>query len=109
MTLPEIPLPDIILSMLEKKHRGKDKAIHIQRLLNVLREDNPDLTDRKMREGYEGLPVHGTNEGVFVPGSRKEKQELIELCEKKIRAYARKRRALKNYTVKEEPMQMELF
>ena len=102
-------LPEIILSKLEREHRGKDFAIHIDVLLKYLKGDNPQLTNRKLREGYEGLPVHGTNEGLFVPGSPRERQELIELCEKKIRAYARKRRALKNYTVKEEPMQMELF
>ena len=101
-------LPEIILSKLESEHRGKDFAIHIDVLLKYLKGDNPQLTNRKLREGYEGLPVHGTNEGLFVPGSPRERQELIELCEKKIRAYARKRRALKNYTVKEEPMQMEL-
>jgi len=103
-----VPLPDIILSKLEREHRGKDFAIHIEELLDALKSDNPQLTNRKLREGYENLPVHGTNEGLFVPGSLREKQELIELCEKKIRAYARKRRALKNYTVKEEPMQMRL-
>ena len=101
-------LPEIILSKLEREHRGKYHAIHRRNLLDDLKAEYPSLTDRKMREEYEGLPVHGMNEGVFVPGSIKEKQELIELCEKKIRAYARKRRALKNYTVKEEPMQMRL-
>ena len=102
-------LSEIILSKLEREHRGKDFAIHIDVLLKYLKGDNPQLTNRKLREGYEGLPVHGTNEGLFVPGSPRERQELIELCEKKIRAYSRKRKALKNYTVKEEPMQMELF
>ena len=104
-----VPLPEIILSKLEREHRGKDFAIHIEELLKYLKGDNPQLTNRKLREGYEGLPVHGTNEGLFVPGSTKEKQELIELCEMKIRAYARKRKALKNYTVKDGPIQLRLF
>ena len=102
-------LPEIILSKLEREHRGKDFAIHIDVLLKYLKGDNPQLTNRKLREGYEGLPVHGTNEGLFVPGSPRERQELIELCEKKIRAYARKRKALKNYAVKDGPMQLRLF
>jgi len=101
-------LPDCILGILEKGHRGKRRAILRRDLLDELKKMYPELKDRTMREYYENLPVHGISTGLFVPGTDKEKNELIELCEKKIRAYAKKRKILKKYQIKTDPIQLEL-
>lgn len=96
--------------LFEMRHKGKENAIkrrdlllYVQGLLWF------DLTDREMRQSYENLPVCGDNAGLYFPCSEQECDRQIELIEKKIRAYWRKRKVLKKYRLNGQPKQMGLF
>ena len=101
---------ETILTRMEVSHRGKAQAIKRPELLDDIRQIiNPDMDDREMREHYEPLPLCGDNSGLYLPATEKEKERQIEIHKKKIRAYARKNKNLKQYQIPSEPVQGRLF
>lgn len=96
--------------LFETERKGKENAIKRWELLSRLYDlGYVDLNDRGMREGYEDLPVCGDESGLYFPCNEQECTRQIELIEKKIRAYWRKRKVLKKYRLNGQPKQGRLF
>ena len=105
-------LKNLILGYFKYRNLMGYPPIKRKELLSTLKYIIPefnDLTDREMRKAYEGLPVCGGNDGLFLPRTEGEINDQIELHKKKIKAYARKIKALKQYKIPSDPIQKELF
>ena len=76
-------LSDIILTKIERSHRGKENAIKRKDLLWFCRGAYQGLTDRELRNIYCQLPVISCNAGIFWPIRKEELDEFEEYCRKK--------------------------
>ena len=97
----------------EKHHKGGQKGspVKIADLLKDFQERHPDLgiTERELRKAYEPLPTCETADGLYFPKTIIEKERQIKLEEKRIRAYWRRRKVMKQYRVEEEWEQLNIF
>lgn len=98
---------DDIERLFEACHKGKGSAIKRRSLLLYLqRHVDPDIGDREMRENYEGLPMCGDEAGLYFPRTEKERRRQVEIIEKKIRSYWRKRKVLNRYSLNGDHTQL---
>jgi hypothetical protein len=78
-------------------HRGKAKAAPRRYLHAYLKRFDPTLTDRKMRVGYEDVPLASCRRGLFIPITPEEALEYKALCKRKAKKYFLKYRTLVAY------------
>ena len=100
-------LKEHILWIFETFHKGKNHPLRRVDLLYDLR--NHQITDREMRQAYEDLPVCGSSRGLYLPETQAEIDEQIELHMKKVYAYWRKIKILREYKIESDPIQKDLF
>ena len=60
-------LPEIVLDKIARKHRGKERAIRREDLLQYVQLFEPTVTDRVLRNIYSKLPVCTCDQGIFYP------------------------------------------
>lgn len=81
-------------------HHGRENAIKRDDLLVAVQSlVSPDVDDREMRKGYEGLALCGNRSGLYFPATEEERERQIKIEKKKIRAHARRIKALKQYEI----------
>ena len=78
-------------------HRGKENAVPRRHLHAYLKRFNPTLTDRKMRVGYEDVPLASCRRGLFIPVTPEEALEYKALCKRKAKKFFLKYRTLVAY------------
>ena len=103
MTLKEYIFQRFILF-----YMGKKRAVKRSELLFYVCQ-HTFVTDREMRAAYEDLPICGGSGGLYLPETKAEIDEQIALHIKKIRAYVKKIKVLKNYKIESDAEQRELF
>ena len=81
-------LPELILYVIKKDHRGKENAIVREELLSKIRRIvmgsvYQELTDRQLRNIYCQLPIITCDKGIFYPVRKSEIEEFREYLRKK--------------------------
>lgn len=109
-------LNEWILDIFRVHHKGKDKSITRNKLLALLNTTATitnfhimKFTDREMRLAYEDLPFCGSSKGLYLPETQAEINEQTALHMKKIFSYFRKIKVLREYRIKSDAVQKDLF
>ena len=76
-------LPDIILKKIARDHRGRDRAIKHEDLLQYAHLFDVGLTDRGLRNIYSKLPVCVYEGGIFYPIRTQELEDFREYMKRK--------------------------
>ena len=99
----------IILAKLISDHRGRERAIKRDVLLDYARIYEPNLTDRELRNIYSQLPVCVCEQGVFYPIRGQEVQDfLVYLRKKAMPMMVRSRMVAMHHRELLNSLQMEL-
>ena len=106
-------LKEDLFELFQRYHKGKQGAIKIRDLvlsINLcLAPEYWQYKEREVRQGYEDLPICGSSRGLYLPETQDEIDEQIELHMKKVYAYWRKIKILREYKIKSDPIQKDLF
>ena len=105
-------LKEYLLWRFKQYHTGKKRSVKRIELLGLTKYANTDnraITDREMRQAYEDLPICGGLQGLYLPETQDEIDEQIELHMKKVYAYWRKIKILREYKIESDPIQKDLF
>lgn len=97
-----------LLSLFKWRYTGKDNAIKIRDLFTVVSYDYK-TEHRKMRQGYEGLAVCSSPNGLYLLETEDERREQIALRMKLIYAHFKKIRVLREYKIESDSVQKNLF
>ena len=76
-------LPEIILDIIRKDHRGREGAISRGDLREKLRLWSVVIDDRRLRDAYSKLPVCVCEEGIFYPICTQEMEDFREYMKRK--------------------------
>lgn len=101
-------LKEYIFYLFKTLYCGKKHSIKRERLLGYIR-NNYYVTDREMRQGYEGLAVCSSPKGLYLLKTEDERREQIALRMKLIYAHFRKIRVLREYKIESDSVQKNLF
>ena len=80
-------IPEIILDIIQKDHRGRENAIRREDLLRHIQHKSRDytLTDRRMREIVKSIPqICSCEKGYYLAGNKSDSDYAIEYLKKKI-------------------------
>ncbi len=102
-------LKEYISWLFERRYHGKENSKTRKYLLGVLYWQFPDITDREMRQAYEGLAVCSSPKGLYLLKTEEERREQIALRMKLIYAHFRKIKVLREYKIESDSVQKELF
>ena len=102
-------LKEYVFDTFENYHRGKDYPTKRRELLRLLQLQDGSTTDREMRQAYEDLPICGSPKGLYLPETKDEIDEQISLHMKKVYAYWRKIKILREYKIPSDSVQKNLF
>ena len=102
-------LKEYISWFFEYWHKGRGRSIKRSELLEQLRWKFPNLTDREMRQAYEGLAVCSSPKGLYLLKTEDERREQIALRMKLIFAHFRKIKVLREYMIDSDSVQKNLF
>ncbi len=103
-------LKEYVLFFFNRGHKGKGRPIKRRDLLFYTnREYDDQVTDREMRQAYEGLAVCGSPKGLYLLKTEDERREQIALRMKLIFAHFRKIRVLREYKIESDSVQKNLF
>lgn len=104
-------LKDLIVDLINARHRGRENAIRRRKLLLYCRQFDPELTDRELRRIVEDLPQICTgSKGYFMPESYEEVEDTVEYLRKKALAMLRRAKKIRlYYRALSDSGQMRLF